>query len=113
MKCIEEDLHKNVLKMDKKTQQINTLTAVSHYSYLKEKTSQHSLLKEKELHLETLRRQLNESRDELALKDSELQDCVRRISDEEKEKQLRDRQDKTRLQQELEMIQANYKSLEQ
>jgi hypothetical protein len=37
---------------------------------------------------------------------------VRRISDEEKEKQLRDRQDKTRLQQELEMIQMNYKSLE-
>ena len=57
LKCSEDEIHKSALKAERKAQEA--------CSELKEKTSILSTLKEKELQADSLRRQLNQAKEDL------------------------------------------------
>ena len=78
VKCLEDEVHKINLKAERKTQEA--------HSELKEKTSLLSTLKEKELQLDSLRRHLNQAKEDLNQKEQELEAQLRRGLIEDKEK---------------------------
>lgn len=56
-KCLEDDIHKEQLKAERKTQEA--------LSESKEKTSYLATLKERELMIDSMRRQLNQAKEDL------------------------------------------------
>eukprot|EP00347_Sterkiella_histriomuscorum_P013840 403363164 len=105
IRCLEDDLQKQQLKTEKKTQEVNATMA--------DKTSTLSILKEKEIMLDTFKRQVNELREELHQRELDLEQHFRRQVDEDKDKGIMERKEKTKLQKELEILEKNYIELEQ
>jgi chromosome segregation ATPase len=69
-KCLEDDLQKAQLKAEKRSQEANATST--------EKTSLLSLLKEKEILLDSFKRQLTELREELHQREDDLDKAMRR-----------------------------------
>ena len=103
-KCLEDDVHKMSLKAEKKTQEA--------HSELKEKTSMLATLKEKELQVDSLRRHLNQAKEDLHQKEQELESSSRRGQIEDKERGMIQRKEKTRLQREMDTLERNYADLD-
>lgn len=70
----------------------------------KEKTSYLATLKERELMLDSMRRQLNQNKEDLHQKELELEAQMRRGQIEDKERGMIDRKEKTRLQREMDTL---------
>jgi hypothetical protein len=64
VKCLEDDFQKQTLKTEKKIQEVHATE--------NEKHSIQTILKEKEIMLDTMRRQVNEMREELHGKEMDL-----------------------------------------
>ena len=62
--------------------------------------------------VDSLRRQLNQVKEELYQKDQELENQIRRDGVENKEKGMLDRKEKTRLQRDMETLERNYTELD-
>lgn len=78
---------------------------------LSEKTSLLTVLKEKEIMIDSVSRQLSQNKEELHLKEQELDNYMRRAVAEDKDKSLIDRKEKTRVHKELETLEKNYMEL--
>ena len=72
-----------------------------------------SLLKEKEIMMDSMKRQINEYREELHIREQEIETGVRKQMDEERDRNTMERKEKSRLQKELETLERNYIELEQ
>ena len=103
IKCFEDDLSKIQLKCERKTQEVQ--------GALSEKTSLLTVLKEKEIMIDSIRRQLSQTKEDLHLKEQELDAYVRRAVAEDKDKSLIERKEKTRIHKELETLEKNYMEL--
>jgi len=103
IKCFEDDLSKIQLKCERKTQEVQGV--------LSEKTSLLTVLKEKEIMIDSIRRQLSQTKEDLHLKEQELDAYVRRAVAEDKDKSLIERKEKTRIHKELETLEKNYVEL--
>ena len=104
VKCLEDDFQKQCLKAEKKASET---VAVNN-----EKTSLLSLMKEKEILIDSFKRQLNEMREELHQREDELENSVRRQIEDDRDKGVHERKEKSKLQRELETIEKNYTELE-
>lgn len=62
--------------------------------------------------LDSMKRQLNELREELHQKEQEIDSGMRRWIDDEREKGVLERKEKSKLQKELENLERNYYELE-
>ncbi|CDW73834.1 UNKNOWN [Stylonychia lemnae] len=105
VRCLEDDLQKQCLKSEKKTQELNQTS--------NEKTSLLGLMKEKEIQMDSMNRQMNELREELHQRELDLDMYLRRQTDEERDKGIMERKEKSKLQRELEILEKNYTELEQ
>ena len=76
-----------------------------------EKTSLLTVLKEKEIMIDSIRRQLSQTKEDLHLKEQELDAYMRRAVAEDKDKSLIERKEKTRIHKELETLEKNYMEL--
>lgn len=63
--------------------------------------------------LDSMKRQLNELREDLHLKEQEQDHFMKRQSEEERDRNTQERKDKSRLQKELETLERSYMELEQ
>ena len=88
-KCLEDDIHKEQLKAERKSQEA--------LAENKEKTSYLATLKERELMIDSMRRQLNQAKEDLHQKELELEAQNRRGQIEDKERGMIERKEKTRL----------------
>ena len=104
IKCFEDDLSKLQLKCERKTQEVQ--------GALSEKTSLLTVLKEKEIMIDSIRRQLSQTKEDLDLKEQELDAYVRRSLSEDKDKSLIERKEKTRVHKELDTLEKNYLELQ-
>jgi hypothetical protein len=100
VKCLEDDVHKESLKAERKAQEA--------LACLKDKTSLLSTLKEKELMIDSLRRQVSQIKEDLHQRETELDAQARRVTTEDKHMQLLDRKEKSRLQREMENVERHY-----
>ena len=105
LKCVEEDLLKAGLKAEKKSQEAN--------AFANEKTSLLSLLKEKEILLDSLKRQLNELREDLHERDQQSDSVNRRQVEDDRDKNVWQRKEMSKLQKEMEVLEQNYMEMEQ
>ena len=105
LKCMEEDLLKAGLKAEKKAQEAN--------AFSNEKTSLLSLLKEKEILLDSMKRQLNESREDLHQRDQQSDSVNRRQVEDDRDKSVWQRKEMSKLQKEMEVLEQNYMEMEQ
>lgn len=103
IKCFEDDLSKLQLKCERKTHEVQ--------GALSEKTSLLTVMKEKEIMIDSIRRQLSQTKEDLHLKEQELDAHLRRAVSEDKDKSLIDRKEKTRIHKELETLERNYMEL--
>jgi hypothetical protein len=71
-----------------------------------------SILKEKEILIDSMKRQLTELREELHQREDDLEKAMRRSMEEDREKGILERKEKSKLQKELEVIEKNYAELE-
>lgn len=104
IRALEDDLHKQALEGDKKSQSIIKLKT--------EKQTMSSLLSEKELAYENAKRQLTEVKDELRDKESELQSYIRRKADEDADFELVEKRRFEKMQNDLDTLSKQYKILE-
>jgi hypothetical protein len=70
-------------------------------------------MKEKEIMIDSIRRQLAQTKEDLHLKEQELDAHLRRAVSEDKDKSLIERKEKTRIHKELETLERNYMELSQ
>ena len=63
--------------------------------------------------LDTMRRQVNELREELHQKELDLDQVMRRQMDDDRDKGIQDRKEKSKLQREFEILEKNYLELDQ
>lgn len=89
VKCLEDDLQKQCLKAEKRAQEANAAS--------NDKTSMLTLLKEKDILLDSLKRQVSEMREELHQREEELEKYIRRQSEDEREKGQMERKEKSKL----------------
>lgn len=68
-------------------------------------------MKEKEIMIDSIRRQLSQTKEDLHLKEQELDAHLRRAVSEDKDKSLIERKEKTRIHKELETLERNYMEL--
>ena len=92
-----------MLKCERKTQEVA--------GALSEKTSLLTVLKEKEIMIDSTRRQLSQLKEDLQLKEQELDNLMRRAASEAKDRSLIERKEKTRIHKELETLEKNYQEL--
>lgn len=104
VRSLEDDIQKIKLDLDRKIQEV--------LKYKGEKQSITSILNEKDLTIETIRRQLNEVKDKIKDKEDELQSYLRRKSDEETNFELVERRRYEKLQSDLDTITKEYRILE-
>ena len=69
-------------------------------------------LKEKELQVDSLKRHLNQAKEDLHQKEQELESSNRRDQIEDKERGMIQRKEKTRLQREMDTLERNYAELD-
>ena len=103
LKSLQDDHQKLVLKCERKTQEVA--------GALSEKTSLLTVLKEKEIMIDSTRRQLSQLKEDLQLKEQELDNLMRRAVAEDKDRSLIERKEKTRIHKELETLEKNYQEL--
>jgi len=103
IKCFEDDLAKLQLKCERKTHEVQGV--------ISEKTSLLTVMKEKEIMIDSTRRQLSQTKEDLHLKEQELDAYQRRAVSEDKDKSLIERKAKTRIHKELETLEKNYMEL--
>ena len=103
LKCLEDDNQKLQLKCERKAQEV--------HGALSEKTSLLTVLKEKEIMIDSTRRQLAQTKEDLHLKEQELDAYMRRAVSEDKDRSLIERKEKTRIHKELETLEKNYQEL--
>lgn len=103
IKCFEDDISKIQLKCERKAQETQ--------GALSEKTSLLTVLKEKEIMIDSIRRQLSQTKEDLHLKEQELDNYMRRAVSEDKDKSLIERKEKTKIHKELETLEKNYQEL--
>jgi len=96
-------LSKVQLKCERKSQEVQ--------GALSEKTSLLTVLKEKEIMIDSIGRQLSQTKEDLHLKEQELDAYVRRAVAEDKDKSLIERKEKTRIHKENETLERNYLEL--
>ena len=89
VKCLEDDFQKQCFKAEKKASET---VAVNN-----EKTSLLSLMKEKEILIDSFKRQLNEMREELHQREDELENSVRRQIEDDRDKGVHERKEKSKL----------------
>lgn len=75
---------------------------------LAEKTSLLTVMKEKEIMIDSIRRQLAQTKEDLHLKEQELDAYMRRAVSEDKDKSLIERKEKSRIHRELDTLERNY-----
>lgn len=68
-------------------------------------------MKEKEIMIDSIRRQLSQTKEDLHLKEQELDNYMRRAVVEDKDKSMIERKEKTRIHKELETLEKNYMEL--
>ena len=78
---------------------------------MQEKTSLLTVMKEKEIMIDSVRRQLSQTKEDLHHKEQELDAYQRRASSEDKDKSLIERKEKTRIHKELDTLEKNYMEL--
>jgi chromosome segregation ATPase len=93
-----------ILKCERKTQEVA--------GALSEKTSLLTVLKEKEIMIDSTRRQLSQLKEDLQLKEQEVDNLTRRAASEDKDRSLIERKEKTRIHKELETLEKNYQELQ-
>lgn len=71
-----------------------------------------NLMKEKEIMIDSMKRQLNELREDLHQKEVEIDNGMRKWVDDERDKGVFERKEKSKLQRELENLEKNYLELE-
>jgi len=91
------------MKCERKLQEV--------HGALSEKTSFLTMLKEKEIMIDSTRRQLAQTKEDLHLKEQELDAYMRRAVSEDKDQSLIERKEKMRIHQELETLEMNYSEL--
>lgn len=91
------------LKCERRSQEIQ--------GTLSEKTSLLTVMKEKEIMIDSIRRQLAQTKEDLHLKEQELDAYMRRATSEDKDKSYIERKEKTRIHKELETLEKNYMEL--
>jgi hypothetical protein len=67
-----------------------------------------SIHKEKEIMIDSIRRQLQQTKEDLILKEQELDAYMRRAVSEDKDKSILERKEKTKIHKELEILEKNY-----
>jgi polyhydroxyalkanoate synthesis regulator phasin len=92
------------LNAEKRSSEANAATT--------DKTSLLALNKEKDVIIDSQKRQLNELREELHQREDELEKGMRRQIDEDREKGVMERKEKSKLQKELEILEKNYQELD-
>lgn len=101
---MEEEVHKLSLRAERKTQDAS--------SESKEKTSLLITLKEKDLQIDSMRRQLNQLKEDLHQRELEYDAVQRRLTADDKQRSVLDQQDQTRLRREMDTLERNYTDLE-
>lgn len=81
-------------------------------SLLSEKNSLTSILKEKDLMVDSQIRQIQQLKEDLRVRDQEVELVQRRQYDEDKERAMMDRKEKSKLQKEMEVLEKNFVDLE-
>ena len=71
-----------------------------------------TLMKEKEIILDSLKRQLNDLREEMRIKDEDLERLIKKQMEDERDRGAFERKEKSKLQKELEILEKNYQELE-
>lgn len=80
---------------------------------MSEKNSMSSIMKEKDLLIDSHIRQMQQLKEDLKLKNQEIEMIQRRNEEHEKDRTLQDLKDRSKLQKELEVLEKNYVELEQ
>ena len=70
------------------------------------------MMKEKEILLDSMKRQVNELREDISIKEQEMEFNVRKQGEEDRERNIVERKEKSKLQKELEVLERNYIDLE-
>jgi chromosome segregation ATPase len=70
-------------------------------------------MKEKDIMLDSLRRQINEAREDLHQREADLDRAQRRQIDDDRDRGALERKEKSKLQKEMEVLERNYAELEQ
>lgn len=104
IRSLEDDLQTRILEADKKEQTIIKLKS--------EKQNLNSINNEKEIAIETMRRQMNELKDQIKDKDDELQAYIRRRSQEDTDFELVEKHRFEKLQSDLDTLGREYRILE-
>ncbi len=105
VRCLEDEVQKQQLKGERKAQEVLQMA--------NEKASIMGILKEKEIMLDSMKRQLNELREELHQKEQEIESLFNRQTQDYKDQGVQERKEKSRLQKEMEILERNYMELEQ
>lgn len=104
VKIMEEEVHKLSLRAERKTQDAQ--------SESKEKTGLLITLKEKDLQLDSMRRQINQLKEDLHQQELEYDAVQRRLTADDKQRNILDQQDQSRLRREMDTLERNYTDLE-
>lgn len=104
VKCNSEEQQKGQLKLEKLRAEIHTLVS--------DKNSCDSILKSKDQMIENLNLQLTQQKEDLRAKDIEMENLVRRRQEEERERLVSDRKEKSKLQKEIETLERQIVELE-
>ena len=104
IQCLKDDSANIKLKCERKTQEMQGV--------ILEKNSLLTVLKEKEILIDSVRRQLSQTKEELHLKEQELDNNMRRAMAEDKDKSLFERKEQTRIHKELDALEKNYMELQ-
>lgn len=104
IRSLEDDLQKQIIESDKRQ---STIVAIKT-----EKQGLNTQLNEKDLAIETIRRQLNELKDELRDKENDLQSYIRRKADEDADFELVEKRRFEKLQTDLDALGKEYRVLE-
>jgi len=104
-KCAEDEAQKLRLKAEKKAQEVTGL--------LSERNSMTGIMKEKDLLIDSHLRQMQQLKEDLKLKNQEIDLVQRRNEEHEKDRSLQELKDRSKLQKELEVLEKNYVELEQ
>lgn len=104
IRSLEDDLQKQIIESDKRQSNIVAIKT--------EKQGLNTQLNEKDLAIETIRRQLNELKDELRDKENDLQSYIRRKADEDADFELVEKRRFEKLQTDLDALGKEYRVLE-
>jgi hypothetical protein len=94
-----------LLKLEKRSTEVAQV--------MTERANMNAILREKDLTLDQLRKQVDSLKAELAASELARQDLIRRLQEEQRESQTRERKEKSKLQKEVENLQRQLEESEQ